>query len=232
MHIGLIGGIGPAATVSYYTRLTKAVAAQGMPLNLTIVQADITTLIANTGADRRAEQAAVYAGLVDRLKAAGAECAAITSLGGHFCYAETAARAALPLVSALSPLDAAFAAQGIGSVGLLGTRVVMRTRLYGALTRTRAFAPDADIDRLGDLYIATALQGHATEDARAAFFAAGRAMMAAGAEAIVLAGTDLNLAFDGHTPGFPVIDALDIHVAVLADLATGRRTLAEIGSPA
>ena len=34
-----------------------------------------------------------------------------------------------------------------------------------------------------------------------------------GAEAIVLAGTDLNLAFDGQDPGYPVIDALDVHVA-------------------
>jgi aspartate racemase len=41
-----------------------------------------------------------------------------------------------------------------------------------------------------------------------------------GADAIVLAGTDLNLAFEGQDPGYPVIDALDVHVAVLADLAT------------
>ena len=54
-------------------------------------------------------------------------------------------------------------------------------------------------------------------------------MMAAGAEAIVLAGTDLNLAFDGQEPGYPVIDALDVHVDVLADLASGR---ASLGGPA
>ena len=51
-----------------------------------------------------------------------------------------------------------------------------------------------------------------------------------GAEAVVLAGTDLGLAFDGHDAGYPVIDALDVHVAVLADLATGTRTLAEVAS--
>ena len=46
-----------------------------------------------------------------------------------------------------------------------------------------------------------------------------------GADAIVLAGTDLNLAFDGQAPGYRVIDALDVHVALLADLATGRKAL-------
>ncbi len=47
-----------------------------------------------------------------------------------------------------------------------------------------------------------------------------------GADAVVLAGTDLNLAFDGSTdPGYPTIDALDVHVGVLVDLALDRPTL-------
>jgi aspartate racemase len=53
-------------------------------------------------------------------------------------------------------------------------------------------------------------------------------MIAAGADAIVLAGTDLNLAFDGQDPGYRVVDALDVHVALLADLAAGRKTLSDL----
>jgi aspartate racemase len=231
MHIGLIGGIGPAATVVYYQRLTRAMADRGRPLELTLVQADIHTLIANNLADRRIEQAEIYAGLIRRLQAAGAECAAITSLGGHFCFDETVARSSLPLVSAVTPLDAHFASRGIGCVGLLGTRVVMRTRLYGQLARTRAVALDDEIETLGQLYQDLAVSGTCTDATRAAFFDAGRRMVDhLGAQAIVLAGTDLNLAFDGHDPGFPVIDALDVHVALLADLASGSRALAEVGS--
>lgn len=225
LHIGLIGGIGAAATVVYYQRLCAAMAARGKPLELTLVQADIHALIANNLADRRTEQAALYAPLIGRLAAAGADCAAITSLGGHFCFDETAAISVLPLVSAVAPLDDHFAAAGIGCVGLLGTRVVMRTRLYGQLARTRALALDAEIETLGRMYQDVAVAGHCPEATRAAFFAAGRRMMAAGAEAIVLAGTDLNLAFDGHDPGFPVIDALDVHVALLARLASGEAAL-------
>ncbi len=84
MHIGLIGGIGVAATVVYYQRLAKAVAAKGRQLDLTIVQADAPTLVKNNREDNRQAQADIYGPLIDRLKAAGAECAAITSLGGHF----------------------------------------------------------------------------------------------------------------------------------------------------
>ena len=46
-----------------------------------------------------------------------------------------------------------------------------------------------------------------------------------GADAVVLAGTDLNLAFDGQVTDYRVIDALDVHVQLLADLATGRKLL-------
>jgi aspartate racemase len=200
-------------------------AARGARLELTLVQADIHELIANNLADRREAQAVIYAGLIDRLKAAGAECAAITSIGGHFCYAETLARSSLPLVSAVEPLDDFFAAEGIGCVGLLGTRVVMRTKLYGQLVRTRAIALDAEIESLGQLYQDMAVEGFCGDATRARFLDAGQRLVDQGAEAVVLAGTDLGLAFDGQETPYRVIDALDVHVAVLADLASGRRAL-------
>lgn len=229
MHIGLIGGIGPAATVVYYQRLCAAMAERGARLDLTIVQADIHELIANNLADRRVAQAEVYAGLIARLKAAGADCAAITSLGGHFCYEETVARSVLPLVSAVEPLDDFFAAEGIGCVGLLGTRVVMRTKLYGQLKRTRAIALEEEIEGLGQLYQNMAVEGFCDATTRTRFLEAGQRLADAGADAVLLAGTDLNLAFDGQETGYRVIDALDVHVAILADLASGRQTLDKPG---
>ena len=66
---------------------------------------------------------------------------------------------------------------------------------------------------------------------RTTLFDAGRSMIEdQGAEAIVLAGTDLGLAFDGRDPGYPVVDALEVHVAVLADLALDRRTIEDVRS--
>ena len=227
VHIGLIGGIGVAATVVYYQRLAAAVAAG--PLALTIVHGDIQELIRNNVADRREEQARAFLPLVERLKAAGCDCAALTSLGGHFCVDELAALSPLPIVSGVAPLDAYFVGRGIRRIGLLGTRVVMRTRLYGKLARTEALALDGETDLIGQTYQDVAVAGVCSPSQRALFFDAGRRLVVAGAEAIVLAGTDLNLAFDGREdPGYPVIDALDVHVALLADLAAGRRALADV----
>ncbi len=135
MHIGLIGGIGVAATIVYYQRLTDAVARRGKTLDLTIVHADVQELIRTNLADLREEQARNWLPLLVRLKAAGCDVAAVTSLGGHFCFDELQAISPLPLISAVTPLDAHFAEQGHATVGLLGTRVVMRTKLTGSSTR-------------------------------------------------------------------------------------------------
>lgn len=229
MHIGLIGGIGVAATVVYYQRLTAAVQAMGGKLELTMVHGDVQQLIANNLADDRDSQAAVFAELIQRLRDAGCDCAALTSLGAHFCFDETRALSALPLVSGVAPLDSYFAEQGLGSVGLLGTRVVMRTGLFGQLRKTRAVALTSEIDSLGQTYQDMAVAGHCTPDQRALFLDAGTRMKHnLGADAVVLAGTDLNLAFDGQNPGYRVIDALDVHVDVLAKLACGSIELAEV----
>ncbi|HEY5796085.1 MAG TPA: aspartate/glutamate racemase family protein [Bosea sp. (in: a-proteobacteria)] len=231
MHIGLIGGIGVAATVVYYQRLTAAAAARGVSkLELTIVHGEIQELIRNNLADRRTEQAQAFLPLVERLKDAGCDCVALSSLGAHFCLDELADLSPLPIVSAVAPLDAYFLEHGIRQVGLLGTRVVMRTRLYGQLVHTKAIALDDEIELLGQAYQDVAVAGVCTPQQRELFLDAGQRMSAAGADAIVLAGTDLNLAFDGRNPGYTVIDALDVHVALLADLASGRKSLGDIAS--
>jgi len=229
MHIGLIGGIGVAATIVYYQRLSARVKAMGHVLDLTIVNANIQDLIDNNTHWRPEAQASCYAVLIDRLKRAGADCAAITSLGGHFCFPETKARASLPLVSGIAPLDAHFAANGLTRVGLLGVGSLMRSKMYGQLVKTEAVIPQTDMEALGQVYQDVATSGACTQEQRDRFFAAGRAMVdQQGAQAIILAGTDLNLAFDGYDPGFPVIDALDVHVALLADLACDKRDLSDV----
>lgn len=229
MHIGLIGGIGPAATVAYYQRLCAEMRDRQANLEVTIVHAQTLEVVRRFNKDQRAEQAADYLRLIRRLQAASADCVAITSLGGHFCYEETCAISPLPLVSAVAPLDSFFAGRGVRRIGLLGTGLVMSSRLYGQLLHTQAVAPEHDLATIGQTYQDMAISGFCTDAQRSLFLSAGRRMVEdQGAEAIVLAGTDLNLAFDGQDPGYPVYDALDVHVAVLADLATGRRRLEDV----
>ncbi|GAB5436532.1 aspartate/glutamate racemase family protein [Falsiruegeria mediterranea] len=229
MHIGLIGGIGPAATAAYYLKLSDRCRAAGVPLDLTIVNTDIQVLARNAQADRRDDQARVYADVITRLAASGAEVAAITSIGGSFCEDETRAMSSLPLISAFGALDDHFANQGIASVGILGTETVMQSHLYGRMEKTRTVVPDGQIAEVGQAYVETALAGRANDAQRDLFFTAGRRMVdEMGADAVVLAGTDLGLAFDGQDPGYPVIDTIDVHVDQLFLLASGALKLQDL----
>ena len=102
MHIGLIGGIGPAATDFYHRGLIERHHAANIPLDLTIAYADVRTMSRNLSEQRPDRQAEIFARLVDRLKGAGAEAAAVTSMGGHFCIKELEPISPLPLQHPMS----------------------------------------------------------------------------------------------------------------------------------
>lgn len=227
MHVGLITGLGPAATVVYYQRLTQAAAQRGCRLELTMVEANIGEVLANSISGRAGEQAEVFARLLHRLHAAGADFASLTAIGPHFCWNETVALSPLPLLSAITPLDDFCAGHGYRRVGLLGTARAMHSGLFGQMVRTEVLTPE-NLDVVGKAYQDMAVEGRCDDATRALLFDAGRAMMESGAQAVALAGTDLLLAFDVRDPGFPVLDALEIHAALLADLATDRKSLAEV----
>src|SRR5512138_2382637 len=101
MHIGLIGGIGPAATEFYYRQLVAASIEHSRPLELTIVHADLGELLRNLTTNNRTAQAGVFRGLAARLQGAGAHRVAITSMAGHFCVREFEAVSPLPVVNAI-----------------------------------------------------------------------------------------------------------------------------------
>lgn len=227
MHVGLITGLGPAASGVYYQRLTRMAAERNCRLELTMVEANIREVLANNLSGRTKEQAEIFAILLRRLKAAGADFASITAIGPLFCWEETLALSPLPLLSAVKPLDIFCKDQGYSHVGLLGTARAMHTRLFGQMVHSAVLVP-GDVDAVGKAYQDMAVEGRCNDATRKLLFDAGREMMERGAEAIALAGTDLLLAFDGRDPGFPVIDALEVHAALLADLATDRKSLAEV----
>lgn len=218
MHIGLIGGIGPAATQFYYRGLVAASKAAGIPFRMTISHADNAALVENFFADRRAPQAQVFADHIAALAAAGAEVAAVTALAGHYCIDETIALSPLPIVNAVDVTRRAIAKTGTTRIGLLGSGRVMTTGLYGALHGIDQIIP-AEAEAVGRAYIAMAQRGSCDETERSFFFAEGAKLMEAGAESVFLAGTDLFLAFEGHDPGYPVIDGGALHIAELARLA-------------
>lgn len=219
MHIGLIGGIGPAATEVYYRALVRLYANANRRLDLTIANADAREVVNNLEAGNQMAQAVVFARYIDQLKAAGCEAVALTSLGAHFCMGVLEPMSSLPLVSALPALEAHFAAMNVKTIGVLGTRAVMASRLYGLAGVDVVTVPYDELGTAHAHYVAMAVAGKATDEQRAYFKnAALRLVDEQGAEAIVLGGTDLFLAFDKPGYPYPVVDCALVHAAAIAQV--------------
>lgn len=214
MHVGLIGGIGPAATEFYYRGLIDRHTRAGTVLDLTIAHADARQMTENLARRDALAQARIFATLIRRLKAAGAQAVAITSMGGHFCIRETEAVSVLPIISAIPAVNQSLQRMKLTRIGLLGTRTVMESGLYGGITTAQIVLPQGeDLEHIHQNYIEMAIAGRVAGDQRELFFSVGRRLCREqGAEAILLGGTDLFLAFSGQEPGFPVIDCAAIHI--------------------
>jgi aspartate racemase len=214
MHIGLIGGIGPAATEFYYRGLTDRHAKSGTRLDLTIANAEVRDLSQNLANKNARKQAEIFAALISRLKAAGAQIAAVTSMGGHFCVGELLPISPLPILNGIPEVDTAVGRGKFKTIGIIGTRMVMETRLYGAISSAAVVVPrGAELDEVHDNYVAMATAGRINDAQRRVFFAAGeRLCREQNAEIVLLGGTDLFLAFQDRDAGFPVLDCADVHV--------------------
>jgi len=222
MHIGLIGGIGPGATDFYYRRLISTFARKSAALELTIVHADAPTLVRNLARNDTAAQIAIYTRLTNRLVSAGAECVGVTSIAGHFCIDAFQMVSPLPIVDMISAVNRAIETRGFKLLGILGTRTVMETRFYGRIASAEIIPPSGpDLDHVHEAYVSMATSGVVTEDQRLVFRAASHRLLSdQNAEAILLGGTDLALAFSEETAEFPLVDCAGIHADAIAQLAT------------
>src|SRR5215831_4711592 len=222
MHIGMIVGIGPAATDFYYRYLIAAVARAGKDLELSMAHADTPTLLKIQANNDIASQVEICTRLGRRLRAAGAQVLAITSIAGHFCVDEFKLVSPLPVIDLLNEVQAEVVKRGLTRLGLIGTRRVMESRFYDAIPEATVTAPSGDLlSRVHDAYVAMAASGRVTEEQRAIFFVAGKTLVERhGCEIVMLGGTDLALAFGGYDPGFPTFDCAQVHAEAIANAAT------------
>ena len=221
MHVGLIVGIGPAATDYYYRYLISALARAGRDLALTMAHADTQTLLRNQSERNVAAQVEIYQQLTSRLQRSGVEQVAVTSIAGHFCIDAFKEVSPVPVIDLLDVVRLAVKRRGFKKVGLLGTRVVMETHFYGVLEGVEVIPPADNLREVHDAYVSMASAGIATPAHREVFMEAGKTLTGAyGCESIMLAGTDLALVFrKGDDPGFDTFDCAEAHAAAIADVA-------------
>lgn len=215
--LGLVGGLGPAATIHYYRSLTEAHAARGAPARLFIANADVQHVLASAGAGDIDGLADYLAGLTGALARAGAQVGAISAVTPHLCMPRLAEISELKLVDLITETVRHLHDKNLRRVALFGTRVSMQTALFGRLGEIEAVRQTPEeIERIHAAYVGIVGSGAGSPEIRDELSAIAHALIAReGAEAIVLAGTELALVFDEATAGFPAVDCARLHVEAI-----------------
>ncbi|MEM7215739.1 MAG: aspartate/glutamate racemase family protein [Pseudomonadota bacterium] len=223
MQIGLIGGIGPAATDYYYQNIIRAFEDKQKQLELTMVHTGSPTLLKNLAANNVDEQVAIYERLTNRLVAAGAGCVVITSIAGHFCIGPFKEISPLPVIDMIEETEKAVRKLGYEKIGIMGTKTVMENRFYGGIRSAEVIPPSGEmLDLVHKAYIEMAASGRATARQREIFATAYNTFVDdEGVDAIMLGGTDLALIYREGRPGTPIIDCASIHCRAVVERVLG-----------
>ncbi|SRR6266566_4644559 len=163
--LGLLGGLGVGATIHYYQNLVRGHDERGRTLDIVITHSETSRVFEYVQAGDRNGLAEYLLDFIRRLKAAGAEFAAIPAITPHYCVRELITASPLPLFNIFDPLVEELAARGVRRVAVFGTRYVMESSLYGfagdvEITRPR---PD-EIDCIHNTYLELLQKGVGTEE--------------------------------------------------------------------
>lgn len=212
--VGLVGGLGVGATVYYYERLVRECEKVGFALDIVIANAQTPAVFAYVEAKDRIGLAKYLNGFIGRLKAAGAEMAVIPAITPLYCAKELAATSALPIVSLVDPVNRELAARKARRVTIFGTRFVIESDLFGALSGVEVVRPGPEeVDMIHKTYVELAATGEASPKKYEKLTALAYHLVSRHAvDTILLAGTDLTLLFNETNTDFPHVDCAALHV--------------------
>jgi aspartate racemase len=221
--LGLIGGLGVGATVYYYENLARGCEKLGFALDLVIIHAQTPRVFEYVEAKDRVGLAEYLNGYIRRMKAAGAEMAAIPAITPLFCSKELAATSALPIVSLIDPLIRELQARKARRVAIFGTRFVIESDLFEALSGVEVVRPGAgEVDTIHKTYVDLASTGDASAEEHEKLTALAYHLVSRHAvDTILLAGTDLTLLFNESNTDFPHVDCAALHVREILRVITG-----------
>jgi aspartate racemase len=225
--IGVIGGMGPAATVDFFAKLIAATRAERDQDHLRILidnnprVPDRNAAIAGIGPSPGPHLAEAARGL----ERSGADFLVIACNTAHAFQADIEAAVSIPLLSMIEATVDAAMEQGAGRVGVLAADGCRRARLYHKAFAARdveaLFLPDdAQLDFMALLYRIKAAD--VGDDVRRRMAAMALSLNARGAQAVIAACTEVPLALSPDTLAVPIISSTDALVARAIAFATGR----------
>lgn len=203
--LGVLGGMGPAATLDFLAKLQAATPVTREQDHLRVL-VDINPKVPDRNVED-SDPGPVLAAMAAGLRDSGAQVLAIACNTAH-AYAEDVRTSGLPLIDMLETAGLAARAQGASVVGVLGTSLAL------GLYRDRFMALGLEVVTLDDheqvefmalLYrIKRGDVGRASQDAMAAL---ARRLIDKGAQAVVAGCTEVPLVLSRDDLSAPFLDA-------------------------
>ena len=225
-RIGVLGGMGPEATVLFMQKMLAAVTAQDdadhVPLLVdsnSQVPSRIAAIVEGTGES----PAPVLVDMARRLVAGGAEALAMPCNTAHFYAPQISAASDVPFLDMLElSCDAAFAKMGSGGrVGLLGSPALQQTQVFEAPLAARGLRPLYTADQPALLAVIRDIKANGpSEAARTTLNRVAEEMAGKGAGAICICCTEFSLLSTEIAAPVPLYDSLDVLVSACVAFST------------
>ena len=222
--LGIIGGMSWVSTGMYYDRINRIVQKRGAPMAsapLLIESLDFCELY-GLREDRDWQRASVVlCESAKRLEGAGAGALIIGANSMHKLYDDVAAAVGIPILHIAEYVGLAMKRAGHNNAALIGTRNVMTESFY----RKRLVAHGIDllppnlefVEMLDKIIYDELMMGRVTREAERTMKTIITNKAQEGAEAIVLACTELDLVVDVDANVLPVFDSTRIHCEAAAN---------------
>lgn len=225
-RIGLIGGLSPESTVHYYEILCREFNRRFGELNfpeITLESLNLQKLVPHFQRNQWNEVAAILLDALHRLKNAGAEFAAILANTPHNAYELIRHSTPLEILTIMDATSEALARDGRRTVALLGTRPTMEFGFFQkhfAARQIETLVPDErDRQELDRIVWDELSHGTVRPESRTAAKSTIAGLTRRGAEAVILACTELGLLIQPEDSPRPLYDTTRIHAEAILEFA-------------
>lgn len=223
-RIGLIGGLALRAGVFYYEQLLQRFNARGESLDLILYHADVKQVLSAIGSGDKAVLGKYLGSISNQLFAGGAGLVVVTAIAPHLAIKEISGEAKGSVVNVLETIAPGLDAAGLKRVAIFGNRAVMQTNIFGAIRDEMVvkLSPDR-LEQVHNMYNDIALNGKRGSPKEVAFLnEVAQEAIKDGADAIVLAGTDLSSFYADKKPDFRSLDLAQLHIDQIVALTIGK----------
>lgn len=228
MHkrIGIVGGLSPESTVTYYLWITREYTRRygdfGYP-EILVYSVRFQSYVDWPEADRWDLVATGLSCAAKSLEAAGADFIVIASNTMHLVVEEVRKTVGIPILSLLDVVTDAIVEKGLTQVGLIGTKFSMEQGFYQKALAQKGITlivPNTeDRQHVNRVIYEELVAGKVEAASRDRYVAIIDRLAGQGAQGLILGCTEITLLISQRDIPLPVFDSTTLHAKAALDLA-------------